>query len=819
MKNRPPNTENDKNGIISGMKITRLYRQNWIKIEKPFLTEILNKFPRFVDMPFLIDEDFKQISEKTMKNSNNLIVKWPIIYKNNIIKFMNSKKDKNIQTLIESFKKSKDEDEQSIIALELLCLLLAPNNVRGQKEKIGNSVIKNFIFQRFKAGTPPTEICDQCNELSKQPILIILDNKQIFLKLDNSLLNLQLSFISSLNLLFKSFWAFDIESKNVPRSNYKLTTTTTYQTANTTITSSATTLTKDTNSNISLNVNQDFEVVDGLSKLNISQQATILNDSCDTSVYNPDQMYNNENVYIFEENNSTVEEISSIELIISGVEPNIKIEWKCEQFNFNSFGKCNGRVKTIGYYEPVEEVTSHNHLPDPAKTECLLALEKLKDLATKTSQNPRSIIKQSQTGLSQESASKMVRANNLTQVIKRIQNNKIDSHDKATCVRETITYDNEIFLLDDSGEDDNERVIIFSKEANIKLLNSSSDWFCDGTFAVSPKIFYQLYTINVLVNGKNLPVVYALLCNKKEESYNKLFNMLNHYIKNQPKNILTDFEKAVLNALRLAYPGTRLVRCYFHLVQNFWKHIQSFGLVKLYASDADIRKNFKFLQALAFVPKKDVIFCLNQIKANCPNKFMPMLNYFEKYYIGNLKKNSSSIRHVPLFTIDLWNIHDRIVNGLPRTNNSLESWHKQFELDAKKHQTVFKLVEQFRSVSWRCANRPCSASVTTWNERALSNDKEHFDDFLSDIDIMIIRKLECLNKQAEELDTPIPKLYFKSRAELVADGVDESYLARNSINPANAKKVEDIKLEGEYIVCEDGHSRFLLFDTNDVIVF
>ncbi|CAF1150337.1 unnamed protein product, partial [Brachionus calyciflorus] len=83
---------------------------------------------------------------------------------------------------------------QSIIALELLCLLLAPNNVRGKKEKIGNSVTKSFIFQRFKAGTSPTEICDQCNELSKQPLL-----------------NLQLSFISSLDLLFKSFWAFDIE--------------------------------------------------------------------------------------------------------------------------------------------------------------------------------------------------------------------------------------------------------------------------------------------------------------------------------------------------------------------------------------------------------------------------------------------------------------------------------------------------------------------------------------------------------------------------------------------------------------------------------
>ena len=112
-------------------------------------------------------------------------------------------------------------------------------------------------------------------------------------------------------------------------------------------------------------------MVDGLSKLNISQQTTILNYSCDISVYNPDQLYNNDNVLdISEENTSSVEEIPSIELTTvktkfgkpklcydgyfytidrkSGIEPNVKIEWKCEQCNSNSIGKCNGRVKTSG---------------------------------------------------------------------------------------------------------------------------------------------------------------------------------------------------------------------------------------------------------------------------------------------------------------------------------------------------------------------------------------------------------------------------------------------------------------------------------------
>ena len=36
-------------------------------------------------------------------------------------------------------------------------------------------------------------------------------------------------------------------------------------------------------------------------------------------------------------------------------------------------------------------------------------------------------------------------------------------------------------------------------------------WHLDGTFAVCPDLFYQLYTINGLINGKNLPLLFALL--------------------------------------------------------------------------------------------------------------------------------------------------------------------------------------------------------------------------------------------------------------------------------------------------------------------
>ena len=75
-------------------------------------------------------------------------------------------------------------------------------------------------------------------------------------------------------------------------------------------------------------------------------------------------------------------------------------------------------------------------------------------------------------------------------------------------------------------------------------------------------------------------------------------------------------------------------------------------------------------------------------------EFEPILVYFEDNYIG--KPINETTRKAPLFPIELWNVNKRVIEDLPRTNNPIESWHKQFEMDCKKHPSFNKLVEQFR---------------------------------------------------------------------------------------------------------------------------
>ena len=43
-----------------------------------------------------------------------------------------------------------------------------------------------------------------------------------------------------------------------------------------------------------------------------------------------------------------------------------------------------------------------------------------------------------------------------------------------------------------------------------------------------------------------------------------------------------------------------------------------------------------------------------------------------------------------MFPIKMRSVYDRVMANEPRTNNSIESWHKQFANDCKDQPTVYK---------------------------------------------------------------------------------------------------------------------------------
>jgi hypothetical protein len=110
-----------------------------------------------------------------------------------------------------------------------------------------------------------------------------------------------------------------------------------------------------------------------------------------------------------------------------------------------------------------------------------------------------------------------------------------------------------------------------------------------------------------------------------------------------------------------------------------------------------IYKSFGFLKCLAFVPVGDVIHAFNFIKSNAPPEFNGILKYFETYYIGKRLKKNSDLRKMPMFPIQIWSVYDRVINGDPRCNNSLEAWHNAFSIKVgDAHPTVYKFIQHLR---------------------------------------------------------------------------------------------------------------------------
>ena len=81
-----------------------------------------------------------------------------------------------------------------------------------------------------------------------------------------------------------------------------------------------------------------------------------------------------------------------------------------------------------------------------------------------------------------------------------------------------ITTHGDRFLLHDSGPGDDSRIILFATDDTLETLCSSDHWFGDGTFGVSPCIFFQLDTIHAIRNEQIMPCVFALLPNKTQIS-------------------------------------------------------------------------------------------------------------------------------------------------------------------------------------------------------------------------------------------------------------------------------------------------------------
>lgn len=103
-----------------------------------------------------------------------------------------------------------------------------------------------------------------------------------------------------------------------------------------------------------------------------------------------------------------------------------------------------------------------------------------------------------------------------------------------------------------------------------------------------------------------------------------------------PQTFMSDFEKSMINAIRVVFPTTQQKGCFFHCCQCIWRKIQACGLKTQYENDAEFALKLRMLPALAFVPNAEVersfeTLCRSDIFTD---EMLPVVDYFEDTWIA-----------------------------------------------------------------------------------------------------------------------------------------------------------------------------------------
>lgn len=248
----------------------------------------------------------------------------------------------------------------------------------------------------------------------------------------------------------------------------------------------------------------------------------------------------------------------------------------------------------------------HLHVPDARKVEIYRCAKELKRKAAEEPTTSRDIVGQITSNANEAvkpilpPVEQMLLSVRRTRAKNLVPKNPNNLKELVITNEFTKTIDGKQFLLYDSGPND-QRLIILSTEENLKFI------YIIYVHLIKP--LHSIGTSNISggLNGLIVPLVYALACNKKQETYNFILKtLLDQGICIKPKYVMLDFEKAAINAVKYSFPESQVHGCFFHFGQNVWRHIQSLGLQTQYKKCPVFAMNLKYLLALAFVPVEKV---------------------------------------------------------------------------------------------------------------------------------------------------------------------------------------------------------------------
>ena len=177
-----------------------------------------------------------------------------------------------------------------------------------------------------------------------------------------------------------------------------------------------------------------------------------------------------------------------------------------------------------------------------------------------------------------------------------------------------------------------------------------------------------------------------------EQTYYEMFQQL-FILKPtlNPRSVMVDFEICARNVLLRVFPQIEIKGCFFHLSQCVYRKVQEAGLQQRY--QADFSRTVKMIPAIAFCPVADVVDAFETLAEDSGDDYQGLMDYFEDTYIGRPGRRQ---RWDPRFSHDMWNVNQRTLQELPRTDN-IEGWHRGFQsLIGSRHPNIWTFLGKLK---------------------------------------------------------------------------------------------------------------------------
>lgn len=372
--------------------------------------------------------------------------------------------------------------------------------------------------------------------------------------------------------------------------------------------------------------------------------------------------------------------------------------------------------------------TNHNHSQEKKKCDRLIFLSQVKNRANESNERPIDIITNITKNIPDCEIPNLQRFKSISNQIRNIRN-------KEFAPLNTLIYDipqvlklnlrEEEFLIFDTEPIDRDRIIILQSPKMNEFMQKSEIFIIDGTFKSVPSEFTQLITIQAYIFGRSFPCFFILCKSKSESTYIKIFNELKK-LKFQPKYMISDFEKAFPNAGKVVFTNIVTFGCIFHFGQACWRRLQDLGLVSYYKSNNIFRKFFRKMLNLTFYPEDKIIYEFEKLAENILihsanstniNNIDRFVSYFKRMFIGDISKKNE-----PIYDIKFWSSYNRVLNEIPRTTNSCEGWHRNFNYQCgtsspniARFISVLQKVEEVVRFKYIQITEACDLSVTNIN--------------------------------------------------------------------------------------------------------